>query len=132
MKGEKPKAGKDAGREPPRRQGRVKYLLIIIVIIGIVTYIFLGAPGPKEEEGPVPDRREQVWERIAYLEARRRAMLVEAQNNLLATGPSRSRLTSRGAYYAGYRDGFNQGYYEGSFLSANRKPDPLFFKVPNP
>ena len=110
----------------------MKYLLIFIVIIGIVTYIFLGAPGPKEEDAHMADRREQVWERIAYLEHRRRDMLAEARSNQMATGPSRSRLTSRGAYYAGYRDGFNQGYYEGSFLSASRKPDPLFFKVPNP
>lgn len=110
----------------------MKYLVIFIVIIGIVTYIFLGAPSSKEEDRPAPDRREQVWERIAYLEHRRRDMLADARSNMMATGPSRSRLTSRGAYYAGYRDGFNQGYYEGSFLSASRKPDPLFFKVPNP
>ena len=110
----------------------VKYLLIMVVIIGVVTYIFLGAPSPKDEGGPMADRREQVWQRIAYLESRRRDMIVNAENRALAAGPPRDRMTSRGAYYAGYRDGFNQGYYEGSFLAANRKPDPLFFKVPNP
>lgn len=110
----------------------MKYLLVIIVIIGIVTYIFLGAPSPKDDERPAPDRREQVWNRIAWLEADRRDMLARAQNRMLAAGPSRARMTPRGVYYAGYRDGFNQGYYEGSFLAAGRKPDPLFFKVPNP
>ena len=110
----------------------MKYVIVFIVIIGIVTYIFLGSPKPKEDDSPVADRRQGVWDRIAYLEAERRDMLARAQNRLGSGTASRSRLTSGGAYFAGYRDGFNQGYYEGSFLSAGRKPDPLFFKVPNP
>ncbi|KHK02613.1 hypothetical protein [Desulfovibrio sp. TomC] len=109
----------------------MKYILVLIIIIGIVTYIFLGSPKPKDEATAGLDRRQEVWERIASLEAQRREMLTRAKGRM-GSGPNRSRMTSQGVYYAGYRDGFTQGYYEGSFLSASRTPDPLFFKVPNP
>ena len=109
----------------------MKYILVLIIIIGIVTYIFLGSPKPKDEGTAGVDRRQEVWDRIAFLEASRREMLTRAKGRM-GSGPNRSRMTSQGVYYAGFRDGFTQGYYEGSFLSASRKPDPLFFKVPNP
>lgn len=109
----------------------MKYILVIILIIGVVTYLFLGSPKPKEAGRAGIDRRQEVWDRISSLEAGRREMLTRAKGRM-GSGPNRSRMTSQGVYYAGYRDGFNQGYYEGSFLSASRKPDPLFFKVPNP
>ena len=109
----------------------MKYILVLIIIIGLVTYIFLGSPKPKDEGTAGVDRRQEVWERIASLEGQRREMLTRAKGRM-GSGQNRSRMTSQGVYYAGYRDGFNQGYYEGSFLSASRTPDPLFFKVPNP
>lgn len=109
----------------------MKYILVIILIIGIVTYIFLGSPKPKEQNVAQTNHREAAWERIAYLEAQRREMLTRAKGRL-GSGQPRSRLASTGVYAAGYRDGFTQGYYEGSFLSAGRSPEPLFFKVPNP
>ena len=109
----------------------MKYILVLIIIIGIVTYIFLGSPKPKEDDARQTNRREDAWERIAYLEAQRRDLLARAKGRL-GSGSSRSRLTSTGVYAAGFRDGFNEGYFEGSFLSARRGPEPLFFKVPNP
>ncbi|MHC1790530.1 hypothetical protein [Solidesulfovibrio sp.] len=110
----------------------MKYILILIVIIGLVTYIFLGGPKAlSSQDRPQIDRRAEVWERVAYLESRRREMLTQAKGRL-GSGQRRSYQAATGVYYAGYRDGFTQGYYEGSFLSAQRKPDPLFFKVPNP
>ncbi|MYL84477.1 hypothetical protein GTA51_15250 [Desulfovibrio aerotolerans] len=109
----------------------MKYILVLIIIIGIVTYIFLGSPKPKEADAGPTNRRDVVWERIASLEAQRRDMLTRAKGRL-GSGSSRSRLASTGAYSAGFRDGFNEGYFEGSFLSARTGPNPLFFKIPNP
>jgi len=118
-------------RACPKRWRGVKYILVLMIIIGLVTYIFLGGPKPKEADAHVVNRCENAWERIAYLEAQRREMLIRAKGRM-GSGQSRTRLTSTGVYAAGYRDGFTQGYYEGSFLSASRSPSPLFFKVPNP
>ena len=108
----------------------MKYILVLIIIIGIVTYIFLGSPKPKDAEANATNRREGVWERIASLEAQRRDMLVRAKGRI-GSGPSRSRLTSASVYAVGFRDGFNEGYFEGSFLSARSGPNPMFFKIPN-
>jgi hypothetical protein len=110
----------------------VKYLLVLVAIIGLVTYIFVGGPkaAPDQAEAAV-DRRQLVWDRIAQLESQRRDMLLRSKGRLpsASSGYGTSR---RGAYTAGYQQGFDQGYFEGSFLAENRKPDPLFFRVPNP
>lgn len=101
----------------------MKYILILIVIIGLVTYIFLGGgKAVSGQVGPQIDRREEVWERIAFLEAQRREMLTRAKGRL-GSGSSRSRLTSTGVYAAGFRDGFNEGYFEAA--SCRPGPDPI-------
>ncbi|MEA4858099.1 MAG: hypothetical protein AAGU21_16970 [Solidesulfovibrio sp.] len=109
----------------------MKYLVILAAIIGLVVYIFLG--GPKLAQGDVPDydRRERVWDRIAALEAQRQDMLIRAKGRI--GSPSRPGWPPhRGAYSSGYFAGFDQGYFEGSFLAEGRRPNPLFFTVPNP
>ena len=108
----------------------MKYILVLIIIIGIVTYIFLGSPKPKDVDDHQINRREAAWERIAYLETQRRDLLVRAKGRM-GSGSSRSRLTSASVYAAGFRDGFSEGYFEGSFLSARTGPNPMFFKIPN-
>lgn len=117
------------GRAP--RGGHVKYIVILVGIIALVTYVFLA--GPKVVTGASPgyvDRRQLVWDRISQLESRRRSMLVRAE---IPFGPgSGSRSRPRGVYGAGYNEGFKQGYFEGSFLAESRKPNPLFFPIPNP
>ncbi len=109
----------------------MKYLIIMVGIIGLVVYIFLGGPKAVRGNEPPVDRREMVWERIAMLETQRRDMLVRSEGRLGAYTPVAS-MTRRGAYSAGYRQGFSQGYFEGSFLARDRRPNPLFFAVPNP
>ncbi|WP_428562037.1 MAG: hypothetical protein ACP59X_20365 [Solidesulfovibrio sp. DCME] len=109
----------------------MKYLVILAGIICLVVYIFLG--GPRLAQGDVPEtnRRERVWERIASLEAQRQDMLIRA-NGRLGGPPRRGCAPRPGAYATGYFAGFGQGYFEGSFLAEGRRPDPLFFPVPNP
>ena len=112
--------------------GPVKYLLVLIVIIGLATYIFMG--GPKALTGRAEaavDRRQNIWDSVARLEAQRRDMLIRAKGRLGTSSPA-SGASRRGGYAAGYRDGFGQGYFEGSFLAGNTKPNPLFFAVPHP
>ena len=109
----------------------MKYLIIMAGIIGLVVYIFIGGPRAAGKDAPPVDRREQVWDRIAMLEHQRRDMLIRAQGRLGAYTPVAA-MTRRGAYAVGYREGFSQGYFEGSFLAEGRKPNPLFFGVPNP
>ena len=60
-----------------------------------------------------------------------KTILELAQGRLGAYTPVAA-MTRRGAYAVGYREGFSQGYFEGSFLAEGRKPNPLFFGVPNP
>jgi hypothetical protein len=113
--------------------GRMKYFVLLVGIIGLVTYIFVS--GPKSVTGAavsMPDRREQVWDSIAQLEARRRDMLIMADLRLRASSPRTVWRSPRRAYGAGYSTGFRQGYFEGSFLAESRRPDPLFFPIPNP
>jgi len=110
----------------------MKYLLILVGIILLVTYIFIG--GPKSMPGEVDasmDRRQRVWEQIALLESNRREMLTQAKGRMGGYSPVAS-VSRSGAYSSGYREGFSQGYFEGAFLAQNRKPNPLFFAVPNP
>lgn len=109
----------------------MKYLIVLAGIIGLVVYIFLG--GPKLAKGNVADvdRRQQVWDRIAALEANRRDMLIRAGGRLGGYSPVAS-MSRRGAYAVGYREGFSQGYFEGSFLAGRQQPNPLFFPIPNP
>ncbi|MGE4537015.1 MAG: hypothetical protein AB7D37_08045 [Desulfovibrio sp.] len=111
----------------------MKYVVILIGIIGLVTYIFVG--GPKAVTGreeTYTDRRQAVWEAISGLEARRRDMLIRASMDMGTAYSPVSKLSRGGAYAAGYRAGFGQGYFEGSFLSERRRPNPLFFAIPNP
>lgn len=116
----------------PSRAGAVKYLLVLIIIIGLATYIFIGGPKPASEPaGADPNRRQEVWDRIAQLESQRREMLIRAKGRLGSSSP-RFRQSPRGAYNSGYREGFDQGYFEGSFLAENRSPNPLFFPIPRP
>ena len=71
---------------------RMKYFVLLVGIIGLVTYIFVG--GPKAVTGAavaMPDRRERVWDSIAQLEARRRDMLIMADLRLRASSPSACR-----------------------------------------
>ena len=111
----------------------MKYLVILVGIIGLVTYIFVGGPKAVTDAAmAMPDRREQVWDHIAQLEGKRRDMLIMADLRLGASTPREARRSPRQAYGAGYRTGFSQGYFEGSFLAEGRKPDPLFFSISNP
>jgi hypothetical protein len=109
----------------------VKYLVVLIGIIGLVTYVFVG--GPKRAlngDEPVFDRARQVAERIGDLEHRRRDMLVRAYGRMGSSYAPVANLSRKGAYAAGYREGFSQGYFEGSFLAGRTGPNPLFFPIP--
>lgn len=120
------------GSERRRMSGdAVKYLVILIGIIGLVVYIFLGGPKAGAGDGPWLDRRQQVWERIAQLETRRRDQLIRA--SWVGGDAARTAgMNRRGTYRAGFRRGFQQGYFEGSFLAGARRPNPLFFAIPSP
>jgi len=111
----------------------VKYLLVLILIIGLATYIFVGGPKSARSQAEASGNRSQeVWDRIAQLEYQRREMLIRAKGRMGSSSSSRSRQSPRGAYNSGYREGFDQGYFEGSFLAENRSPNPLFFPIPRP
>jgi len=112
----------------------MKYLLVLIFVIGMVTYIFVGGPRLTTEMADASvDRRRDVWDRIAQLEYQRRDMLIRAKGRMgggVATPAAGS--SPRYIYSSGYRQGFNQGYFEGSFLAERTEPNPLFFPIPRP
>lgn len=112
----------------------MKFIVIVIGIIATITYIFLsgtkGVPGRAMAE---VNRRQEVWDRVGQLEAKRRDMLIRADMRLGGGGLARPARATRGGPWAqGYQAGFEQGYFVGSFLAANRRPNPLFFPIPNP
>ena len=48
------------------QDGRMKYLMLLIGIIGLVTYIFVSGPKAVTDAAvSMPNRREQVWDAIA-------------------------------------------------------------------
>jgi hypothetical protein len=110
----------------------VKSIVILVGIIATVTYIFVA--GPKSISGRAEanvNRCQEVWERIGQLEASRQDMLIRAKGRLGSmTRPARA--LRGGAWANGYQQGFDQGYFEGSFLAEGRRPNPLFFRIPNP
>lgn len=109
----------------------MKYLIVLAGIIGLVVYIFLGGPRIAQDDAPETDRIDRVWDRIVALETQRQDLLVAAEYRFGDASPTQG-LTRRGAYSAGYQAGFSQGYFEGSFLAGDRRPNSLFFPVPNP
>lgn len=112
----------------------MKFLVIIIGIIATITYIFLSGPGGglASRSGGFIDRRQEVWDRIGQLEAKRRDLLVRASMRLGGGLTPPARATRGGPWSQGYQAGFEQGYFVGSFLAEGRRPNPLFFPVPNP
>ena len=87
----------------------MKYLLVLIGIIGVITYIFVA--GPKAVTGQdavVVNRQQEVWDAIGRLEARRQDMLVRAAGRGIGLLPSEA---GHGRGWAdGYRMGFARGY----------------------
>lgn len=111
----------------------MKFIVILIGIIGTITYIFLAGPkGFTGQAAVTVNRRQAVWERIGQLEAGRRDMLLRARLRQEGTPPPSAGSARTGAWSQGYRAGFDAGYFEGSFLAENRRPNPLFFRIPNP
>lgn len=123
--GDRHPAGRDAASG-----GFVKYILVLVGIIGAITYIFVG--GPKSVPGRAEaslDRRQEVWERISQLEGQRRDMLIMASLRGGSGILPPSRASRGGPWASGYREGFAQGYYVGSYLAESRRPNPLFFPI---
>ena len=87
----------------------MKYLLVLIGIIGAITYIFVA--GPKSVTGQdavVVNRQQEVWDAIGRLEARRQDMLVRAAGRGIGLLPPEA---GHGQGWAdGYRMGFARGY----------------------
>lgn len=112
--------------------GPVKYLIVLVGIIGMISYIFAG--GPRALTGKAEasvNRRQAVWDRISQLEATRRDMLVRANLDARSFMPP-ARASRGGAWASGYQEGFSQGYAVGSYLAETRRPNPLFFPIPKP
>lgn len=110
----------------------MKYLLVLIGIIGAITYIFVG--GGKSVSGQAEasmNRRQEVWDRISELEANRREMLIRASLGTGAGFAPSQRAGRGGPWASGYKEGFAQGYYVGSYLAESRRPNPLFFPIPH-
>lgn len=108
--------------------GAVKYLLILIGLIGGITYVFVA--GPKVVHGrdmTGEDRRQAVWDRLAQLETGRRDMLIRAQGRLASmTPPDRARRG--GPWGEGYREGFARGYALGMTAASSSQSNPKFIQ----
>ncbi|MGD9610556.1 MAG: hypothetical protein AB7U59_14200 [Desulfovibrionaceae bacterium] len=91
----------------------MKYLLVLISIIGVITYIFVAGPKAVTGQDAVAlNRQQEVWDAIGRLEARRQDMLVRAAGRgigLLPSGAGHDR-----DWAAGYRMGFARGYSLGT------------------
>jgi hypothetical protein len=111
----------------------MKYIVILVGIIAAIVYIFVSGPkGLASRAEAQVNRRQEVWVRIHQLEASRRDMLFRARMRMGRSAAPATRQARGRAWAKGYQAGFDQGYFEGSFLAENRKPDPMFFRVPNP
>lgn len=97
----------------------MKYILILAVIIGAVTYIFLSGPKPSDVRS-LTNRREAVWDKIAELEHRRQNMLIVAQGRMASYGNTRER------YFVVPADLIQSTL----FASAENTRNPLFFNIP--
>jgi len=92
----------------------VKYLLVLIGIIGVITYIFVAGPKAVTGQDAVValNRQQEVWDAIGRLEARRQDMLVRAAGRGIGLLPSGA---GHGRDWAdGYRTGFARGYSLGT------------------
>jgi hypothetical protein len=125
------------GRRQKAPGGSVKFIVILVGIIATITYIFVA--GPKglagltgRAEATTMNRRQAVWDSIGQLEAKRQDMLIRAKGRLGGSLRTSSRSRGGGAWAQGYQAGLDQGYFVGSFLAENRRPNPLFFPLPNP
>ena len=108
----------------------MKYVLVLIGIIGAITYIFVGGGKSlsRQAEASV-SRRQEVWERISALEAARQDMLIMAS---IGNGPSDTppaRYAQGGPWAAGYRKGFSRGYVLGRTVVAS-SDSKAFFPIP--
>ena len=107
--------------------GPVKYLLVLVCIIGAITYIFVAGPKAITGQGADgTDRSQAVWEHIGQLEARRQDRLIRAKGRSLAMLPPQQAARG-GPWAAGYREGFARGYYVGNAAAVSRQPNPGFF-----
>lgn len=110
----------------------MKYLVVLIGIIATIVYIFVGGPtAVANQTASALNRREAVWERVSQLEAQRRDMLLRASMNSGGAILPPARASRGGPWANGYREGFAQGYYVGSYLAESRRPNPLFFPIPH-
>lgn len=105
-----------------------------ILIAGVVVYLVAASrmDAPAAQPSGVT-RYEAMAARVRSLEAARRNLMVAARLKGLASTPARKSHAAggvRGAYARGYRDGFDEGYAAGAFLSASARPNPLFFPIP--
>lgn len=111
----------------------MKFIVPLLVILGAIAYIFLSGPkGLASRAAVAVDRRQEVWDRIAQLEARRQDRLIRASMGIGRGLTPPARATRGGPWAQGYQAGFEQGYFVGSFLAENRRPNPLFFPIPTP
>lgn len=110
----------------------MKYIVVLIGIIATIVYIFVGGPSAVANQAETtPNRREAVWARISQLEVQRRDMLLRASMNSAGAILPPARASRGGPWANGYREGFAQGYYVGSYLAESRRPNPLFFPIPH-
>ncbi len=108
--------------------------LLVVGILVAAVFIYLAVASRLDAPAAVSSgvaRFQAVTEAVRGLEDSRRNMLAGARLAAMGHGARSRSVPGFGAAYArGYRDGFEQGYATGAYLSASARPNPLFFPVP--
>ncbi len=108
--------------------------LFVAVILVVAVFIYLAVASRLDAPAAVPSgeaRFRAVTESVRALEAARQNMLAGARLAGGSHGAGARSVPGFGAAYArGYRDGFDQGYATGAYLSSSAKPNPMFFPIP--
>lgn len=101
----------------------------MIGIIAVITYIFVAGPKARGQQADVVvNRRQEVWDCIGRLEARRRDMLVRAEGRGVGLLPP-ARAAKGGAWADGYSKGFARGYSLGLANAGSGLGNSRFFAL---
>lgn len=110
--------------------------ILVAGILIVAVFVYLVAASRLDAPAAAPSgvaKYEAMVNHVRSLERSRQKLMVAARLKGESYGhPKKSQTVTgtRGAYARGYREGFEQGYTAGAYISAASRPNPLFFPIP--